>query len=114
MGKQASVAGKLESVWRDRLARHAVSGMSVEKFCRNEGVAAWSLYRWRKLLGAAERPVGALVAKTPAPFVDLGSIPVPQVREALAAERTHGDVAAGGIELRIDLGGAVVLTITRR
>ena len=112
MGKAAEAAASRESVWRDRLARHGASGHSVEAFCRGEGVSAWSLYRWRKLLGATQRPSVALVKKTPAPFVDLGSIPASQVRGELAPGRTNGDVASG-IEIRIDLGGGVVLTIGR-
>jgi putative transposase len=111
MGKQAPAAAKTESVWRDRLTRHATSGLSVEAFCRNEGVSAWSLYRWRKLLGAGEQSAGAIKAKTPAPFVDLGAIPASQIRDAFDVGHAHG--SAAGIELRIDLGGGLVLTIAR-
>lgn len=111
MSKQASATARAqqESAWRDRLARHAKSGQTVEAFCRSEAVSAWSFYRWRKLLGAAGRRAASPATKSPARFIDVGAVPVPQVRDEM-----HAAATAGGIEVRIDLGGGIVLQIARR
>ena len=113
MGKQSVASAlKRESAWRDRMARHAGSGQSVEVFCKNEGVSAWSFYRWRKLLGVGRKPSKGLARKLPVPFVDLGSMPAPHVHNELSGKRMPVE-RAGGIEIRIDLGGGVVLTVAR-
>lgn len=36
-----------EAVWRERLSRQAVSGLSIRAFCRGEGVGEPSFYFWR-------------------------------------------------------------------
>ena len=36
--------------WRDRLDRHAVSGLSIREFCAQEGISQPSFYAWRKRL----------------------------------------------------------------
>lgn len=41
------------AAWRRRVRRFERAGMTVVRFCREEGVSASSFYRWRKLL--AER-----------------------------------------------------------
>ncbi len=41
------------AAWRRRVRRFERAGVTVERFCREEGVSASSFYRWRKLL--AER-----------------------------------------------------------
>ena len=113
MGKQSgATAFKREATWRDRMARQAGSGQSVEVFCKNEGVSAWSFYRWRKLLGVSMKPSKAVVRKLPVPFVDLGSMPAPQVPTELSGKRMPVE-RAGGVEIRIDLGGGVMLTVVR-
>ncbi len=48
---------KRERFWRELLARHAGSGLSVRQFCGAEGVSEQSFYQWRKRFAAATRPV---------------------------------------------------------
>jgi putative transposase len=90
------------SAWREILSRYAQSGLTVEAFCRGEGIGVWSLYRWRSRLGATAR--GTEVADvrperdTPsAGFIDLG---------ALGSSRSR-------FEVRLDLGGGVLLHLVR-
>ena len=101
-----------ESAWGARMARFASSGQTVEAFCRGEGISAYSFYRWRKLLGVGNRRARPQ-AKRSTSFIDLGSMPAPQ---ASGVRPTEGalDAAAAGIEIRIDLGGGMALTIARR
>jgi hypothetical protein len=95
-----------EQAWRELVARQAHSGLSVATFCQREGISAWSLYQWRKRLQSEEdvepAPIrGTVMAKGPPPapgFIDLGAL-----------------AGRGGsrCEIRLDLGGGVVLHLVR-
>ena len=84
------------------MARFAGSGLTVDAFCQRESISASSFYRWRSLHdNSPTREVMPHVAakmpnKAPA-FVDLGSL-----RSAHAP-----------LELRLDLGGGVLLHLVR-
>jgi len=47
--------------WRERIAEHERSGMSVQQFCEERGVTEQSFYVWRKRLRKQEPPRFALV-----------------------------------------------------
>ena len=90
------------SAWRAALARFAHSDMTVGAFCKRERVCLSSFYRWRSILGSNEGEPTAVehavaVAQRPAPFVDLGPL------------------GAGGsrLEVRVDLGGGLTLSVVR-
>ena len=90
--------------WQALLSRFETSGLSVEAFCLAESVSPASFYRWRGLLGRASGQGLSREAK-PA-FVDLGLIrPSP-------AEGS-GPAPAGRLELKLDLGGGLVLHLVR-
>jgi putative transposase len=83
--------------WKVLLERQAVSGQSIEVFCRNESITTASFYRWRKQLpetaGVVEERRGD---SSPEPaFVDLGAL----------------GSGGGGWELELALGGGVVLRL---
>lgn len=40
-----------EAAWRERLKRYEGCGLTVEAFCRREGVSPSSFYRWKRRLG---------------------------------------------------------------
>lgn len=88
--------------WSVVVERWRVSGLSVEAFCRRDGVNRAGFYRWRALLAAASSsPISVAAAKSvAAEFVDLGVL---------------GQSAAlgGRFELRLDLGAGLVLTLVR-
>lgn len=90
--------------WRAMVARFAQSGMTEDAYCEGEGVSAKLFHRWRmKRVRATSRAVAerpARVAPSPAAtagFVDLGSL------------------KEGGskLEMRLDLGGGVLLHVVR-
>lgn len=88
------------SEWSEVLSRFAASGLSVAAFCEQEGVSTASFYRWRGLLGGAiERNSVDAGAPMPA-FVDLGALGSP-------------GPAGGRLEIRLDLGGGLVLSLVR-
>ena len=44
--------GLTVSVWRERLARFASSGLSVKAFCEREGVSPSNFHAWKRRLGS--------------------------------------------------------------
>jgi putative transposase len=98
--------------WGQVLERFAAAGTTVGEFCARERLSASSFYRWRERLQAGgtsamvesrlPRVAGVEMSPGAAGFIDLGSLP----------ESSCG--AGGGLELRLDLGGGVVLQIIRR
>jgi transposase-like protein len=108
MNKPAStsIIAQRESAWRDRLSRHACSDKTVAAFCRDEAVSTATFYGWRARLRArdgASRPATA-------PFIDLGTMP----DTGVGGSTSFAAATTTGIDVRIDLGGGVTLTIARR
>lgn len=92
------------SAWREILSRLERSGLSVLEFCRREGLDAWSVYRWRTRLGVGGgqqvQVISGPVPEKPSAggFIDLGAL---------------GDSGGSRFEVRLDLGGGVLLTLVR-
>ena len=87
--------------WGELVKQQKASGLSVPAFCRREGISAWTLYGWRSRLrsGQLRRPESrAAPAREAASFIDLGALRAP------ATERW---------EIRLDLGGGIVLHLVR-
>lgn len=84
--------------WRAVFDRFAASGLGVGAFCAREGISDSSFGRWRSVLGDAGRVTGTAAAVERAGFVDAGRVGV------------GGD---GRIEVKLDLGGGVVLHVVR-
>ncbi len=93
-----------ESAWREIVERQAES-LTVQSFCEREGINAASLYGWRsRLREGAPRAQGSggifrssKDEKSPAEFIDLGALSKPGPR----------------FEVRLDLGGGVLLHLVR-
>ena len=45
--------GEAERLWRDRVERQAVSGLSIREFCAQERISPPSFYSWRRRLKEA-------------------------------------------------------------
>ena len=102
-----------EAAWRSRLLRQAQSGKSIAAFCRDEATSTTSFHIWRSKLAAAD--IHAAQPATPAAFIDLGVIEtVCDASMEYSPTAARAPVPTPGIEVRIELGGGVVLTITRR
>lgn len=88
--------------WRELVDRQDRSGLSVQAFCRQERLNAWTFYGWRSRLRqrttvAEGRVVVRDQNREPSGFIDLGPL-------------------SGGLsrcEIRLDLGGGVVLQVVR-
>lgn len=84
------------------MGRFAKSGLAVEAFCRRESISTSSFYRWRSLLSDSSMREVATLSPMSTPgggsgFVELGTLQA-------------GHVA---LELRLDLGGGVLLHLVR-
>jgi putative transposase len=90
--------------WQAMVARFAQSGLTEAAFCDGEGISAKLFHRWRtKRVRAMPRAVvekPTRVAPSPAStsgFVDLGSL----------------KDSGSKLEMRLDLGGGVLLHVVR-
>lgn len=87
--------------WGELIKQQRASGLSVPAFCRREGISPWTLYGWRSRLrsGQSRRSEGqSAPAKDATSFIDLGALRAP------ATDRW---------EIRLDLGGGIVLQLAR-
>ena len=87
--------------WREIIERQPLSGLSIAAFCKRESVCEPSFYSWRSRLAAGGVPalVQRSVPELPT-FVDLGAL-------------LTQDAGAARLDLRLDLGGGMVLHLTR-
>jgi hypothetical protein len=89
-------------VWRELIAQQSSSELAVQEFCQREGLNASVFWRWRSRLksgaegnrAATRAPASTEIAT---PFIDLGDL------------RSSGS----RLEVRLELGGGVVLSIAR-
>jgi hypothetical protein len=95
-----------EIEWRQRLARFAAGGQQINAFCQDEAVSEASFHRWRKLL----RVTAGLPA--PAVFLDAGMMAVPSPAAQQMMHDAPGSSTA--LDVRLELGGGLVLHIVRR
>ena len=88
------------ATWRELFSRQMRSGVSVPQFCRLEGINAGVFRRWRLMLKRRSDAHSVELRSEPqaaVPFIDLG------------------DLRSGGprLEVRLELGAGVVLSIAR-
>ena len=106
----ASLGTQREMAWRNRLARHAASKLTVEAFCRREAVSVGTFYGWQARLRARDADVTpappTALALSASPFLDLG--PVNSLAATPGRNRAHTH-----LDVRLELGGGVVLHLVR-
>ena len=117
MDKHTQAVSK-ESVWRNRLERHASSGKSVSAFCRDEALSEGNFYAWRSRLQPQTLNTPSLNTpsrpkKTEDAFIDLGVVKGVVAANRLAGVAAVTPVPGSSIAVHIDLGGGVSLTITK-
>lgn len=88
---------KSQEQWRALIDRFAKSNMSRRNFCKLEQVSEAAFYRWRTLLDGG---ISIAASRSAAAFIDLGSLETPKKSSAR-------------LEVSIDLGDGIVLTLVR-
>ncbi len=90
--------------WRAMVARFAQSGLTETAFCEGEGISPKLFHRWRtkRVRGTPRVVVDTPTRVAPSPasttgFVDLGSL----------------KDSGSKLEMRLDLGGGVLLHVVR-
>jgi transposase-like protein len=88
-----------EQTWRELVTRQVDSGVSVQAFCERERLNVNTFYGWRSKLGtrSALSSGKPKVSEPAGGFIDLGSL----------------EGSASRYEIRLDLGGGVVLQVVR-
>ena len=114
MSSSAIRTARNESIWRERLACQTASGKTIADFCRDEGVGQSTLSYWRKRLGVVDACVGQKSTAVAAPFLDVGRVKATRWQQPSALPAGNApNLSSAGIELRLELGGGVVLRIAR-
>ncbi|WP_428946840.1 IS66 family insertion sequence element accessory protein TnpA [Acidithiobacillus ferrooxidans] len=96
--------------WRALVAQQAVSGLPIGAFCRKVSVSTASFYRWQGLLqknGDSGMAAAVTAPRRTPDFVDLGAL------EDLAPSARRDAAASPRVELRLELGGGLVLHLVR-
>ncbi len=92
-----------ESAWRSVISRFDENGLTVSQFCEREGIGAASFYHWRSRLsapGSRRKRRARPDPVVPAPrgdFLDFGTL----------------GSGSSRMEVRLELGGGVVVHVTR-
>jgi transposase-like protein len=61
---QEKTTVNLREQWRERIAEHARSGVSIKQFCKARGIAEHAFYYWRKRLRQDEPVRFALIDRS--------------------------------------------------
>ena len=97
MGRRADASRRRE--WQDRLFRYRRSGLSVARFCENEGVSASAFYYWKRRL-TSQTPPGprfvpvSVVGERLYVEVELPSRTIVRLPEGLAPKMLEAVLAA--------------------
>lgn len=105
---------RTQEQWSDVMTQFGQSGQRVSAYCKQIGVSQANFYRWRAVLSGNKPASIVAVAKRKSArvnhgFVDLGALgdgaEMPTKVDSLAISER--------INVRVELGGGVVLQITR-
>lgn len=88
----ASFGAQREMAWRNRLARFAASKLTIEALCLGEAVSV----------------------AAPSPFIDLGSLSTGSIRSTGPKQAPTTDYTPATIDIRLELGGGVIVYIVKR
>ncbi len=110
--KQSQQLSPRQQQWRDEQEQFEASGLTARKFCELHRLNASTFYKRRERL--AELSADNVVAVGPkvATFIDAGSIESVVKSRACEPELVDSQ-APPTLELRLDLGAGIILTLTR-
>ncbi len=91
MGNRQSRAGAGQEdvlFWQRVLQAHLASGLTVRRFCENEGLVVWRFYYWRKKLRAAVKSLSTDTVR----FKQIAEFSIGGKNISLPASHGHAEV----------------------
>ena len=89
---------KLHALWRDRISRQEASGLTIEQFCTQEGVARSKFYAWKRRFRLADAAGQSLTLPARSTFLPVTVRLLPRdVEQSLPIEAE----LPNGVHLRI-------------
>ncbi len=103
-----------QQAWLEEQQQFVSSGLSAREFCKLHQLSTSTFYKRRERLAELDpRPV-TTIGQPAAAFIDAGSIQSFAIADETSKTNEHTDpVAPTSVEMRLDLGAGVVLTIKR-
>jgi hypothetical protein len=102
-----------QRAWLQEQQRFIHSGLNARQFCLEQQLNVATFYNRRQRLKELGLMSALTADSSSARFIDAGSIHAFAATEPSAAAKSADRDLSAGIELRIDLGAGVVLTLTR-
>ena len=110
--KQSQQLNPRQQQWRDEQDQFEASGLTARKFCELHRLNASTFYKRRERLAELNADNVGAAGQYASMFIDAGSID-PSVKLSARAPELVDSQAPPILELRIDLGAGIVLTLTR-
>ena len=110
--KQSQQLSPRQQQWRDEQERFEASGLTARKFCELHRLNASTFYKRRERLAELSADNVAAAGQHASMFIDAGSIDS-SVKPSARAPELVDSQAPPILELRIDLGAGIILTLTR-
>jgi hypothetical protein len=92
---------KLHAIWRDRIRRQEASGLTIELFCTQEGVARSKFHAWKRRFRLADTAGQCLALPAPSSFLP---VTVRVLPHSLEQPLTIEADLPNGVHLRIPTG----------
>ena len=110
--KQSQQLSPRQQQWRDEQEQFEASGLTARKFCELHRLNASTFYKRRERLAELSTDNVIAPSQKVVTFIDAGSIESTEKPSARAPELVDSH-ASPILELRIDLGAGITLTLTR-
>ena len=110
--KQSQQLSPRQQQWHDEQKQFEASGLTARKFCQLHQLNPSTFYKRRERLAELSTDNVIAPSQKVVTFIDAGSIESTEKPSARALELVDSQ-ASPTLELRIDLGAGITLTLTR-
>lgn len=111
--KQVQPLSPRQQQWRDEQEQFEASGLTARKFCELHRLNASTFYKRRERLAELSADNVVAAGQKMAMFIDAGSLESTVVKPRACEPELVDSQAPPILELRIDLGAGIILTLTR-
>jgi hypothetical protein len=110
--KQSQQLSPRQQQWHDEQKQFEASGLTARKFCQLHQLNPSTFYKRRERLAELSTDNVIVPSQKVVTFIDAGSIDS-SVKPRIRAPELVDSQASPTLELRIDLGAGITLTLTR-